>query len=221
MIIKRKTLLLSFIVLLVLSLPASAQRSYKQLRPSSNCWDRTRQHVTPHITRLSDNRRLASVGDTLYMLNARNRFVWTWSSQGLPLTDLPIVDSTGTIYAIGFDLIWVALDSTTGKEIWRGTANGRAVYSQIGLYKGDVYFVVTDMKGYRDSLADRRMQDHLSICKGNSILWEGDIPVGSRIEIKGNNVVAVLKRKGRILRKLIAVPDKFGAPIGKVSMIAG
>lgn len=171
--------------------------------------------------RLSANRKLATVGDTLYMLDARNHVVWTWSSEGPPLTDLPIVDSRGTLYVIGFDLTWVALDSASGKEIWRGTANGRAVYSQIGLYKGDEYFVVTDMAGYRHSPSDRQMKDHLSICSGNSILWEGDIPAGSKIEIKGNRIFAVRRRDGRILKTPIAVPEKFGAPIGKVSVTAG
>jgi hypothetical protein len=113
------------------------------------------------------------------------------------------------------------LDSASGKEIWRGTANGRAVYSQIGLYKGDQYFVVTDMAGYRHGPSDRRIKDHLSICSGNSILWEGDIPAGSKIEIKGNRIFAVKRRSGRILRTLIAVPDKLEAPIGKVSVTAG
>jgi hypothetical protein len=217
MVVRRKKLLLAFIVLLVLSFPTAAQPPYNQLRPSSNYWDKTQRHVPVHITRVSGERRLAAVGDTLYMLDARNRVVWTWSTQGAPLTDLPIVDSRGSIYAIAYDLIWVALDSMTGKVLWRRTACGRSVYSQIGLYKHDMYFVVTNMEGYRDSLSDRGIKDHLSICRGNSILWDADIPVGSRIEIKGNELVTVRKRTGRLLRKAIAVPDKFGAPIGKVS----
>lgn len=219
MVIKSKTLL-SFIALIVLSLTALADGSHEQLRASSNYWGRTRRHLPVHITRLSNNRRLASVGDTIYMLDAGNRILWTWSSDGPPLTDLPIMDSRGTIYAIALDLTWVALDSKTGQMIWSGTGNGRAVYSQIGLYKGDVYFVVTDMEGYRDSLSDRRIKDRFSICKGNSIHWETDIPAGSRIETRGNKIVAVLKRNGRILRKLIATPQKFGAPIGKVSTLS-
>jgi hypothetical protein len=154
------------------------------------------------------------------MLDARNRILWTWSSQGPALTDLPVVDSTGTIYAIGYDLTWVALDAKNGREVWRRTANGRAVYSQIGLYEGDMYFVVTDMEGYRDSLSDRKIKDVLSICRGNSILWETHIRAGSRIKINGNKVIAVLNQKGHILRKLIATPHKFGAPIGKLSTLA-
>jgi hypothetical protein len=221
MVVRRKKVILAFIVLLVLSFPTAAQRPYKELRPSSNYWDQTQRHVPVHITRLSGKRSLATVGDTLYMLDARNRVVWTWSTQGAPLTDLPIVDSNGTIYAIGGDLIWVALDSMTGKVMWRGIACGRDAYSQIGLYKGDVYFVVSDMEGYRDSISDGEIKDHLWICRGNSILWEADIPVRSRIEIEGNKFVAVRKRSGRILKKLIAVQHKFGTPMGKISGFSG
>lgn len=87
--------------------------------------------------------------------------------------------------------------------------------------KRHMYLVVTDMEGYRDSLSDRGIKDHLSICSGNSILWEAEIPVRSRIEIEGNKLVAVQKRKGRILRNLIPVPHKFTVPIGKVSAVGG
>jgi len=216
----RKTLRFSFVALLLLCLPAFAGHSYKDLRPSSKYWDRAQRSVPVNITRLSSNRKLASVGDTVYMLDARNRVIWKWSSQGPPLTDQPILDSSGIIYAIGFDLVWVALDSKTGKQKWKGTACGRAVYSQIGIYKRDVYFVVTDMEGYRESLNDKRIKDGLSLCKGNSILWETKIPAGNRIEVKANRVVAVQRRRGRTLRKLIAIPERFGAPIGRVSVLA-
>lgn len=213
----QRTTLLSLAVLLSLSLTSSADSSGKQLQESSNCWNRNRQHFAVHMTRVSHNRKLASVGDTIYVLDARNRILWTWSSQGPPLTDHPIVDSRGTVYAIGFDLIWIALDATTGKLKWRSTANGRAVYSQIGWYKHDLYYVVTSMEGYRDSLSDSTLKDRLSLCRGNSILWETGIPPGSRIEIQGSKVIAVLKRKRRSLRNLVMVPHRFGAPIGKVS----
>jgi hypothetical protein len=76
------------------------------------------------------------------------------------------------------------------------------------------------MSGYRH-FADKRIKDHLLICSGNSILWKGDIPAGSKIEIKGSRVFAVKRRNGRTLKTLVAVPDKFGAPIGKVNVTAG
>lgn len=216
-----KKLPFSLIPLILFCVPTSAQHPYSRLRPSSYYSDQTRGRAAVRITRVSDKRRLATVGDTLYMLDARNRVVWTWSTNGAAFTALP-VESRGTIYAIGYDLIWVGLDSSTGKELWSRTANGNgAGYSQLGLYKRDMYFVVTSMEGYRDRLSDRRIKDHLEICRDKSTLWEGDIPVGSRIEIAGNRVIAVQKRNGRVLRKLIKIPLKFSASTGKVSSMAG
>src|SRR5258705_2776443 len=139
-----------------LSLVTSAWPQSKQpkLRTSTKYWDYVDPHPIVHVSRLSRNRTLASVGDTLFMLNTRNRIIWTWTSKGPPLTDLPIVDSTGTIYVLGYDLLWAAIDSDTGREKWRGTANGRALYSQINLFQKDTYLVVTDMSAYRESLHD-------------------------------------------------------------------
>ena len=214
-------LLLSFIPLLLLTAPSSGQPEHTKLRPSADYWDKNAQHTPVHIVHLDRNRKLAVVGDTLYMLNEHNRVIWAWSSQGPPFTDIPIIDSNGTIYVIGFDLTWVALDSATGKEKWRATANGRAVYSQIKLYKGDMYFVVTDMEGYRESLSDKKIEDHLTLCKGNTKLWETALPARARIEVRGSRVIAVVMQRGRKLRHTITVPHKFGKPIGKVSAFAG
>lgn len=94
---KSENIIISLIALLLLAIPSSAQSQYAKLCPSSNYWDRDAKHVTVEISRLSQNRKLATVGDTLYMLDARNRIIWQWSSGGAPLTDLPIIDSKGTI----------------------------------------------------------------------------------------------------------------------------
>jgi hypothetical protein len=153
------------------------------------------------------------------MLNARNHIVWTWSTQGPPLTDLPVVDSKGAIYVIGYDLIWVALDSTTGKQRWRSTGNGKAVHSQIELYKEDRYLVVTDMQGYRVGPSDRTIKDDLTLCRGNAILWQTDIPAGTKIEVRGSKVFGVIKRKNRIIRQEIIIPRNLSKPIGKVSVL--
>lgn len=217
---KSAILILSFTGLLLMATPAIAQSDYTKLRPSSDYSDRDVNHTPVKISRLSQNRKLASVGDTLYMLDARNRIVWSWTSGGAPLTALPIIDSNGTMYVIGYDLLWAALDSATGKEKWRGTANGRAVYSQMKLYKRNKYLVVTDMEGYRDILSDKTIKDYLTLCKGNAILWETRIPVGAKVRVQGNSVIAYVRRKHRITKREIQIPRSFGKPIGKVSELA-
>ncbi|HVS81600.1 MAG TPA: hypothetical protein VHE60_07680 [Pyrinomonadaceae bacterium] len=166
---------------------------------------------------MSRNRKLTSVGDTLYMFDERNRIVWKWTSDGPPFTDNPIIDSTGTIYVLGYDLLWAAIDSATGHEKWRSTASGRALFSQIKLYRREMYLVVTDMEGYRDSLRDRRIENNLSLCRGNSLLWETHIPANSRVEVTGNRVLVVFTQNKRAVRRRIIIPHRFGKPIGRVS----
>jgi outer membrane protein assembly factor BamB len=217
---KSENIILSLITLLLLTTSSFAQAEYAKLRPSSNYWDRDAKHVPVKISRLSQNRKLATVGDMLYMLDARNQIVWSWSSGGAPLTDIPVMDSKGTIYAIGLDLIWAALDSANGKEKWRGTANGRAVYSQIELYKGDMYLVVTNMEGYRENLSDKTIEDNLTLCRGNTILWATHIPANAKIQVRGGKVFALIRRKHSIMKREITIPRSFGKPIGKVSALA-
>ena len=209
----------ALIATLLSAMPASPQSQYAKLRPSGGYWERNARRVPVHITRLSQHRKLATVGDSLYMLNAGNRVVWTWSSGGAPLTDLPIIDSKGTIYVIGYDLLWAALDSATGKVKWHGTAGGRSVYSQIKLYREDTYLVVTDMQGYK-AYPSEEIEDHLTLCRGNAILWETRIPARARIEVRGGQVFTRIKRRGSFVRRVVKVPRQFGEPVGRVSVLA-
>ena len=211
----------TIILLLAASNPAQSERL--QLRPSKNYWGYWGggpRHPKVHLLPLSGNRRLASVGDTLYMLNRHNRIVWKWTSNGPTFTDLPIIDSTGTIYVIGYDLLWAAIDSSDGRKKWTVGANGRATYSQIKLYQGNMYLVVTNMGGYRDSLNQRNIEDHLSLAKGNALLWETSIPPDSRIEVSGTKVFVVSNRKKHIVRRLIKIPRQFNQPIRRISPLA-
>ena len=208
-----------FIVLLLASSSPGQQRA---LRPSKNYWswiDDTPPKV--HYVALANKRRLAVVGDSLYLLNDQNRIVWQWDSGGPPLNDVPFVDSHGTIYVIGMDLLWAAIDSRDGKEKWQGTANGRATYSQMVPYTRDMYFVVTDMGGYRTwSTSDLVVNDKLTLCRGNSVLWETEIPAGARLRVRGESVSVLVRRRNRRVSKRIVVPAKLEKPIGKISALA-
>ena len=190
--------------------------SIKKLRPSSGFWGQDFK-LLRQVSQLSKNRKLATVGDTLYMLDAKNRIVWTWTTEGAPLTDFPIIDSQGTIYAVAYDLTWVALDSKNGEKLWQGTAVGRAVYSQIELYKDDMYLVVKDMWGYRENnYPGEETNDELILCKGNSILWDTEIPAGAEIRVRKGKVSAVFKRKKKTVTQRIKIPHSLNKPLGKI-----
>jgi hypothetical protein len=155
----------------------------------------------------------------LYLLNRKNRIVWDWTAN-VPFYDAPVIDSQGTIYVVGYDLLWAAIDSSSGKEKWRGTMNGRAAFTQLKNYGSDMYLVVIDMSGYRDSLRDNSIEDRMSLCKRNSMLWQTAIPANSRIQSSGGMVFAVYKHERRLIRKPIKIPKYFGKPISIISAFA-
>ena len=216
---KPTRLTLALVICLLACAPSAAQTRLAHLRPSPDYWDIDDGPAPVRVRRVPGGRRLASVGDTLYMLDARGRVLWKWTSGGPPFTDEPVIDSTGTIYVIGYDLLWAAIDSADGKLKWAGTANGRALYSQIGLYRDDMYYVVTDMRGYRDNTVPHP-DDYLTLCKGNDILWETAIPAGARIRVWRGRLFAVYRRRGRLVSRELKVPRRFGRPVGKVSALA-
>jgi hypothetical protein len=191
--------------------------SIKDLRSSAGYWDKDVKNIPVQISRLSQNRKLAAVGDTLYMLDAKNRIVWTWTTGGAPLTDFPVIDSSEILYVIAYDLTFVALDSKNGEKLWQGTANGRAVYSQIELYKDDMYLVVTDMTGYRENdSSDLVTKDDLTLYKGNGVLWNTEIPVGAKIRVQKGEVFATFKRKKQTVVQKIKIPSRFDKFLGTI-----
>jgi hypothetical protein len=203
---------------LIFTLPSFAKSKPPKLRPSSKYWDEFEPHPKVHLLQLSRHRTLASVGDTLYMLDNHRQIIWTWTSDGPPFTDLPIVDSTRTIYVLGYDLLWAAIDSSNGEEKWRSTANGRATYSQIRLYRRDMYLVVTDMTAYKDTF-NLPINNHVTLCKGNSIFWYSEIPARAKIEVSGKRVFIVYKRRSQLVRKPLNIPSHLKRR-GRVSVLA-
>ena len=197
---------------------APAKSDHVKLRPSSSCWPSGKRCERVLVTHLSAGRKLTAVGDTLYLLDARNRILWQWSTDGPAFTDAPIIDSTGTIYVIAYDLVWAALDSVNGQVKWQRSVSGRATFSQIRLYMHKLYFVVTDMRAYRDTLHPM-VENQLQLCKGNAILWEAQIPQGARIKITGNNVFVRYRRKHRVVQKHLEVPKDFGKPIRTLGLL--
>jgi len=208
-------------LLLVLGMPVPAQTA--RLQPSEEYWEFWADiaGAKPSVFRvaLPRQKRLVAVGDTVYLLNKRNRIVWKWVAAS-PIWDAPVVDAQGTIYVIGYDMLWSAVDSETGERKWFSTANGRAAFTQIKLYRKDMYLVVTDMWGYRDSLRDPTIKDRLSLCKKNTLLWETEIPAHTKLHVFGNKVFVTYKRGGRLIRHRILVPRKFAKSLGRISGLA-
>ena len=199
----------------------AAQTKHSRFHPSKDYWDwvDNKRPAPVHYTRLSVGSKLVDVGDTLYMLNRRNRIIWVWDTGGPPLNSPPFVDSSGTIYITAADLTWVAIDPKTGSNKWAGTANGRASYSAIIPFKKDAYFVVTHMGAYRRT-PNEVVNNNVTLCRGNSILWTADIPPDARLRVRGGKAFLVTRRNHRMVFAALAAPDRLDRPIGKVSALA-
>ena len=102
---------------------------------------------------------------------------------------------------------------------WSGTANGRASYSPIIPFKNDTYFVVTYMGAYRRT-PNEVVTNHVTLCRGNSILWTSDIPPDARLRVRSGKVFLVTGRNRRTTVTPLPVPDKLDKPIGRVSVLA-
>ena len=209
--------LLTVLLVVVSSTPAQIRK----LRPSEKYWEfwAEVEGARPSVFRvtLPRHRQLVSVGDKLYLLNKKNRILWS-SVAAAPISNSPVVDSEGTIYVVGWDMLWAAFDSKTGKQKWHTSAVGRGAFTQIKLYRKDTYFVVTDMFGYRDSLRNPTIKDKLSLCRKNAVLWEIEIPAHTKLHVFGNKVFLTYKRHGRLVRNRVLVPRKFGKPLSRISV---
>jgi len=142
--------------------------------------------------------------NSLYMLDAKERVVWKWFTSGAAITDQPVIDSTGTIYVIALDLIWVALDAATGELKWRKDSNGRATYSQIKPYRDDQYLVVINMEGYREAHSRLNEPDQLVLCKGQEEVWTKDFPANATLQVWGHRILAITSEKGRA--QIVEIP---------------
>jgi len=211
----------TLIGLLVLVTTAPAQLG--NLQPSNKYWEfwAEVEGGKPSVFRVALPRQktLVAVGDTLYLLNKKNRILWKWITAS-PIWDAPVVDSDGTIYVVGADMLWAAVDSETGKQKWYSTVNGRGAFTQIKLYRKDMYLVVTDMWGYRDNLHDPAIKDSLSLCKRNAVLWDIEIPARTKLHVFGDTIFLTYKRHGHTVRRRISVPSALGKPISRISSLA-
>ncbi len=140
--------------------------------------------------KVSDNRLLVTVCDSLYMLDSSGEVIWYWSSGGASITAQPVIDATGTIYVVGLDFMWLALDAETGLMTWNHSdCCSKAMYTQMKAYKDDQYLVVVDYSGYRD--LPLNIKDAVVLCRGKEIIASSDFPTGARLEVWSDKILAV------------------------------
>ncbi|HYE75058.1 MAG TPA: hypothetical protein VEF04_17080 [Blastocatellia bacterium] len=102
------------------------------------------------------------------------------------------------------------LDLTSGKELYWDSLYGRASYGDVKAYKNDLCLIVISMWGYRDSLKDPTIKDHLLVWRGKEMVRRLDdaIPPGAILQVWGDKILAVTKKKESIIVEEIAAPMK-------------
>ena len=153
----------------------------------------TKDLLVSGVVPTGNNGYIIVAGNTISRHVINGRRVWTWSHNE-PLTDLPYVSPTGTVYVIGIDLLWVGLDLRTGRELWRNTKNGKAGYAQLLPYREDEYLIRVTLGNYREGESDkaRGVPDRAIFCKGNRELWTVDVPADATLRIIGDRLFAIV-----------------------------
>ena len=140
---------------------------------------------------MSPDRLLVPVGDTLYLLDSRNRIVWDFRLEPEIIRDV-MVDPKGDIYITASEALILVLNSS-GKEIWRkGMSTGSGHYTQIKSY-GDGFLVVVDLKAYR--MKGSNSEDIVEFWKDRKQQWSKPFPRGAKLQIAGNRILAIATTK--------------------------
>jgi hypothetical protein len=167
---------------------------------------------------LPDGRFLLSRFGTVYMLNSAGNQLWKYetNSENESLTSEPAYNAeTNEVGVVGYDLLFVRLDATTGKEKWRATTVGGANFVNVAAY-GRGFLVVVDMTHYRENSkmehSKYRDPDRLEYYgETEDDEWIADFPIGARLLVnegcgcahsnqspsKGNRQICVISALAR------------------------
>jgi hypothetical protein len=164
---------------------------YPKLRPTHKLWD---EPVKIAPVRVSSSRTLVTVGDTIYMLNAKRKIIWKWDvGSGQNIVDQPIIDSHGFIYGIALDGEIFSLDEN-GQLRWSWHLNGASNFSQIKPYVNGQYLVVRDNSFYRE-VQGFNEDDGLYLCKDRDVIATIHFPRDAILRVQGKHIYAVIKSK--------------------------
>ena len=159
---------------------------------------------------LPDGRLLLSRFGTVFMLDATGRQLWKYKtdSENESLTSEPAYNTeTNEIGIVGNDLLFVRLDAATGKEKWRASTVGGAVFTRVAAY-GHGFLVVVNMAHYREN--DR--MEHLKYRTSDRLEywgetkddeWSANFPIGAQLLVSGKQIYACWRVRGGLKLRAI------------------
>ena len=215
-------IIVGFIVLVTSSLVKNANNQEKkpvndsvskiqglELKSSDDLDDKLR---IVDFKQISPDQMLVSINDTIYLLNAKKEIVWETE---IDMVAAPIVDSTGAIYGIRGDLGHFSVNTKTGEVNYfgRDVGGSHSYYTQIKPYKNNQYLVVESMQFYRDgNLCYPKCpmrNDNLYAWSGEKLLWSTEFPPKAELQVWGDKILAVTKKKNSVVVQEIEVPKKI------------
>ena len=161
---------------------------------------------------LSRDRLIVTVDRMVYMLSDGKTVKWV---RDIPdMIDSPIVTAIGELYGIAADNKQFSIDAATGKVKFFDlkVAGSHSSYTQIKAYKANQYLVVENMEFYRDR--DNKLgcakcpltNDTLFAWDGERFMWSTDFPPNAELQVWGNRILAVSKKKNGVVVREIELP---------------
>jgi hypothetical protein len=160
---------------------------------------------------LPDGRLLVSRFGAVYMLDASGKQLWKYVTDGETLTSEPAYNAeTNEIGIVGYDILFVRLDATTGEKKWRAATVGAASFINVAAY-GKGFLIVVDMSGYREKDKESGYPhikgsnpDRLEYYgETDDDFWSADFPIGAQLLVNGKHIYAVRRTRDAVhLREL-------------------
>jgi outer membrane protein assembly factor BamB len=172
------------------------------LVPSPDYWDKV-EPPQRQVLPLGKDRRLVVVGDSLFAIDREDYLLWSWTLNGPPIIDKPVLLPDGTLVVIACDMIFAGLDAANGSVKWEQGANGSANYLQIGIFRDDVYFIVTGYEFYR--LNGSPSLDHVGLYHDRECFWSTSIPADSVVDVSHGRMFVTYFKNGKKHRRQLAV----------------
>jgi hypothetical protein len=161
------------------------------------------------FTFVPPDRVLATVGDTLYMLDSKNQVIWKETVGDV--VGQPFVMPEGLIHVMTVqDKLHLVLDGKTGKTLkcidCHTTA--RSNFIQMLPYTQNQYLVVESSALLPRNKEPVNRPDTLTLWQGERVIWSTSIPPDAQIRVAGDKILAIEKHLAGIILREVIVPKK-------------
>jgi hypothetical protein len=152
------------------------------------------------FTVVAPDRLLATVGDTLYMLDLHRHIVWKQTVGDV--VGQPFAMPDGSIHVLLVqDKVHLVISAATGKTLKCIDCNttARTNFTQVLPYNQNQYLVVETDAYFRRRPGSENTPDEVALWQGDRVLWTAPIPPDAEVRVVGNKILAVEKKEQAIV----------------------